>query len=209
MRGRYTTAITWELRSSGLLGSVSGNFLLTFRDNPSVPSSEPPKMGPMVCPVTSIRNYHYSSHNNIEVLSSHPLRGGRMKSRTATTGLWLRVTGVRWWRSMKTSVQHRVRGSILTRLLRTSWIQYVYSCIRPTRSTHTHTHSAVAFQTRRVTSKCNYPRTTIIDCLLPGLQPCSRLKLGKYAFSYTHTKTAHWMRCAWSLTRQASNLLHH
>jgi hypothetical protein len=73
---------------------------------------------------------------------------------------------------------------------------------------YTHTHYALAFQTRRVTSNCNYPRTTIIDCY-PGLQPCSRLKLGKYAFSYTHThththtQTAHWMRCARSWTRQS------
>lgn len=34
---------------------------------------------------------------------------------------------------------------------------------------YTHTHSAVAFQTRRVT-KCNYPRTTIIDCC-PDFSP--------------------------------------
>jgi len=49
----------------------SGNFLPTFRDNLWVPSifwggfsiSED---GPMGCPATSVRNYHYSLLNNPE-----------------------------------------------------------------------------------------------------------------------------------------------
>jgi hypothetical protein len=57
----------WELRSSGILCSEgSGNFLPTFRDNLSVPSSrvdlqgfDPLKMGPIGCSVTLVRNYHY------------------------------------------------------------------------------------------------------------------------------------------------------
>ena len=48
--------------------SRSGNFLVTFRDNLSVPSSRswPLKMRPVGCPETSVRNYHYSLRNNSE-----------------------------------------------------------------------------------------------------------------------------------------------
>ena len=55
----------------------SGNFLPTFRDNLSVPSSRAsnPKH-----PETSVRNYHYSVSNNPEERSSHLLRGGGLKS---------------------------------------------------------------------------------------------------------------------------------
>jgi len=31
-------------------------------------------------PETSVRNYHYSLHNNPEERSYHPLRGGSLKS---------------------------------------------------------------------------------------------------------------------------------
>ena len=44
-----------------------GDFLPTFRDNLSVPSSgvkNSLKMGRIVCPETSVRNYHYSLLNN-------------------------------------------------------------------------------------------------------------------------------------------------
>jgi hypothetical protein len=38
-------------------------------------------MGPIGCPKTSIRNYHYSLRNNPEKSSSHLLCDGRLKSR--------------------------------------------------------------------------------------------------------------------------------
>jgi hypothetical protein len=38
--------------------------------------SWPLKMGPIGCPETSVRNYHYSLRNNSEERSSHLLRGG-------------------------------------------------------------------------------------------------------------------------------------
>ena len=44
----------------------SGNYLPTFGDNPSVPSSMV-KIGPEM----SVRNYHYSLHNGPEECSSH------------------------------------------------------------------------------------------------------------------------------------------
>jgi hypothetical protein len=69
------TSNIWELRSSGL---SSGHFLATFRDNPIVPN-EP--MGPIGCPETSVRNYHYSLRNNPEERSSQLPRGGSLKSR--------------------------------------------------------------------------------------------------------------------------------
>jgi hypothetical protein len=42
---------------------------------------DPLKMAPIVCPETSIRNYHYSLRNNPEERSSHLLRGESLKSR--------------------------------------------------------------------------------------------------------------------------------
>jgi len=60
-----------------LLGSYaasSGNFLLTFRDNLSIPSSRVEMMVPIVCPETSIRNYHYSLRNDPEERSAHLLQ---------------------------------------------------------------------------------------------------------------------------------------
>jgi hypothetical protein len=48
--------------------AYSGNSLPTFRDNLSVPSSRSMiswtlKMGPIGCPQTSVRNYHYTPRN--------------------------------------------------------------------------------------------------------------------------------------------------
>jgi hypothetical protein len=60
----------------------SGYFLPKFRDNLSVPSSGDLKMGPTGCAETSIRNYHYSLHNNPAERSSQLLGGGNLKSRS-------------------------------------------------------------------------------------------------------------------------------
>ena len=68
----------------------SGNSLPTFRDNLLVPSSRVKntrifldswllKMGPIDCPETSARNYHYSPRSSPEECSSQPLRGGSLK----------------------------------------------------------------------------------------------------------------------------------
>ena len=67
----------------GYYAASSANFLPTFRDKLSVLSSGvknpwPLKMG---CPETSLRNYHYSLHNNPEKRSVNPLPGGSLKSR--------------------------------------------------------------------------------------------------------------------------------
>jgi len=50
----------------------SGNYFLTFRDNPLVPSSRV-KLGPE----TLVRNYHYLLHNTPEEFSSLLLHNGR------------------------------------------------------------------------------------------------------------------------------------
>ena len=63
----------------GYYAASSGNFLPTFRDNLSVPSSWPLKMGSIGCPETSVRKYHYSLRDDTEERSSHLLRGGRLK----------------------------------------------------------------------------------------------------------------------------------
>ena len=53
----------------------SGNFLATFRDNLSAPSSginnpRTLRMRLKGCTETSVRNYHYPLHNNLEERSS-------------------------------------------------------------------------------------------------------------------------------------------
>jgi hypothetical protein len=58
----------------GRYAASRGNFLPTFRDNLSVPSSgvkNPLKVGPIGCPETSVISYHYSQRNSKEELSSH------------------------------------------------------------------------------------------------------------------------------------------
>jgi hypothetical protein len=66
----------------GYYAASSGNFLRTFRDNLSVPSSGfTLRMGPVGCPETSVINCHYSLRNNSEERSSQLLRGGSLKSR--------------------------------------------------------------------------------------------------------------------------------
>ena len=65
----------------GYYAANSGNFLSTFRENLSLLSSgfQNPqeskdslslRMGPIECPETSVRNYHYSLRNNPEERSS-------------------------------------------------------------------------------------------------------------------------------------------
>ena len=82
------TIICYIDQNSALLGYYavsSGNYLQTFWDNLSVPSSgvgnDPLNMVPIGCSETSTRNYHYSLRSNPEERSSHPLRGGSLKSR--------------------------------------------------------------------------------------------------------------------------------
>jgi len=82
----YYTAITKTLLVSGfrrkldeicaLLGNYAaycGNSLPTFRDNPLVSSSRSLKTGPIGCPETSARNYHYTLTNNPEECRSRKL----------------------------------------------------------------------------------------------------------------------------------------
>ena len=66
----------------GYYAASSGYFSPTFRDNLSVPSSGALKIGPIGCPETSVRNYHYSLNNNPKERSSQLLRGGSRKSRS-------------------------------------------------------------------------------------------------------------------------------
>jgi len=66
----------------GYYAACSGNSLPIFRDNISVPSSRV-KNGTERCPETSVINYHYTLRNVPEEQSSHLLRDGSLKSRTA------------------------------------------------------------------------------------------------------------------------------
>jgi hypothetical protein len=58
----------------GCYAASNGKFSPTFRDNIL-------KMRLVGCPETSVKNYHYSLHNNPEERSSHLLRGGNLKPR--------------------------------------------------------------------------------------------------------------------------------
>jgi hypothetical protein len=66
----------------------SGNFLLTFRDNLSVPIVMVQELETWgwerCCPETSVWKYHYSLLNNPEQRSSQLLRGVNLKSRSYT-----------------------------------------------------------------------------------------------------------------------------
>jgi hypothetical protein len=68
----------------------SGNFLPTFRDNPSVPSSKFKyfffnlRTGPVSCPEMLVINHHSSLRNDPKELSSQILCGGSLKSHTST-----------------------------------------------------------------------------------------------------------------------------
>jgi hypothetical protein len=59
------------------------------------------KMGPLGCPETSVRNYHYSLRNNPEQRSSHLLYGGGLNSRKPD---WLPVSRLSVFLKVKASV---------------------------------------------------------------------------------------------------------
>ena len=87
----------------GYYAANSGNFLPTFRNNISVPSSRVKnffmfftpsllKIGPIGFPKTSVRNYHYSLCNSPEGRRSHLLRGESLKSRVT---MWFSLSNQR------------------------------------------------------------------------------------------------------------------
>jgi hypothetical protein len=87
----YTScSITFDLVICGLLGNYTAscdNYLPTFRDNVSVPSSRvetlesrPLKMGPTRCTETSVNNYHTTPCNYPKYHRLHQHRGGSLKS---------------------------------------------------------------------------------------------------------------------------------
>jgi hypothetical protein len=57
----------------GYYATSNGDFLPSFRDNLSVPTSWPLKMEPIGCPETSARNCQYSLWNNPDERSSHTM----------------------------------------------------------------------------------------------------------------------------------------
>jgi len=88
--GRYSWCGYENCAPLGLYASSSDNFLATFLNSLSYPSSEviltpedwtdrlswPLKMGPICCPDTSLRNYPYSLRNMPEERSCRLLGGG-------------------------------------------------------------------------------------------------------------------------------------
>jgi len=83
---RYNNLLFEIFALPGCYAASSGNFLQTFRYKLSAPNSRVRqsrhlKMGSMVCPETSVINYHYSLRNMPEERSSDLLRGGSLKPR--------------------------------------------------------------------------------------------------------------------------------
>jgi hypothetical protein len=73
----------------GYYAALSGSYVPTFRDKPSVPSSTvkkstswPFKMGPIRCAETSVKDYHSTLRNIPEERRSHLHSGGSLKWRT-------------------------------------------------------------------------------------------------------------------------------
>jgi len=65
--------------------AISGTYFLTFRDNLPIFKDEkdwPLKMGPIGCPDTSVKKYHYWLLNDPEERSSHLFHRGSLKSHT-------------------------------------------------------------------------------------------------------------------------------
>ena len=76
-KARLLLQFAFTFASSLTSNSISGNFVPTFRDNLSVPTSGLTwtlRMGPIGCPKTSVGNYHYSLRNNPEERSSQRIR---------------------------------------------------------------------------------------------------------------------------------------
>ena len=61
-------------------GTSYRSYLLRSRTQEAFLNFWPHEMGPIRCPETSVRNYHYSLRNNSEERSSRILRGGSLKS---------------------------------------------------------------------------------------------------------------------------------
>jgi hypothetical protein len=78
----YFTAYAHKIMCDGLLFNSHKIFLLWGGEwCKNYVLLGPLKMGPIDCPETSVRNYHYSLRNNPEERSSGLLRRGSLKSR--------------------------------------------------------------------------------------------------------------------------------
>ena len=95
MKTKITLRICVLLR---YYAACNSNSVPTFRDNLPAPFQGsgnpitwPFKIGPIGCPETSVRNYHYTLRNSPGKRRSHLLLGGSLKSRKITltvTILW-------------------------------------------------------------------------------------------------------------------------
>ena len=65
---------TYSLLGTALFWVITGRVVIIL-------DSRTQRVGPIGCPETSVRNYHYLLRNNPEERSSKLLRGGSLKSR--------------------------------------------------------------------------------------------------------------------------------
>ena len=110
----------------GYYAASSGNSLPTCWDNLSAPFSRVSAwllMGPICCPETSVRNYHYTLRNSPEERGSHLLRGGSLKSRITT--LYIITSTAPLERSVK---QEGIEGSHVAYVCRKALVAHLLLC---------------------------------------------------------------------------------
>ena len=79
-------ALFWDFtQRRNILTDVSGQPVGPIFRGQKKPDSWSLKIGPIGCPETSVRNYHYSPRNNPAERSSRLLRCGNLKSRITHT----------------------------------------------------------------------------------------------------------------------------
>ena len=118
----------WELRSSGL-------------------DSWPLKMGPIGCPETSVRNYHYLLRNSPEGRSSHLLCGGSLKWRK------MRLRTQCWYQQWDMRREYTSREAYVLRRPRKASATSIH-CKRETRNSHYRVHFKLS-QQRDHTGDCD------------------------------------------------------
>jgi hypothetical protein len=101
---------TCTLEICGLLSYYTascGNYLPTFRDNISVPSSRVKisvRMGQIRCPETSVNNYHTTPCNNPEDHRFHQHCGGSLKSTLVLLSPYMQVLNITYHKVIITAV---------------------------------------------------------------------------------------------------------
>jgi hypothetical protein len=118
----------------GCNAASSGNPLPTCRDNVSVPSSrvkKSTKMGQIRCPEPSVKDYHTTLRYNPAERSSHPHRGGSLKSQCPRVSVplihaWNELLDCCWWKVLRMSCCWRIKLIIYINISLGPVTQHIY-----------------------------------------------------------------------------------